>query len=454
MAADHALCLLEESEPWPLAEWWPVSAGFAVGIFSTALLCPVPVRALTFLEIWKLASLATIPVFLITAAAVYMACRVIDSPLGGGRNAADIAVGTGCAASWFPAVVLFYRYNSPWAAALTMALAAVGTRSLLLRRAPGDAADQGRLPPTATAAALEFGAAVILAGDWRGAAIALPVAAVLTTWLLTSRNVWPLNRARPIKLRVVPAFMLGLVFSAGGLTPYLAPGEGAGGLAAMLRSLFSGGVPGYANQGETPEAAELHAPFGQQVQPVEIGESYPAVMLWPEVERYTLLVAPPPAPRSALLTAGPPLSTGIPFSGFYSFQRATVRPPRQWHVTRGDTAVSTFRTTDRSPLVMEAHQDFGRPIDMRCCREIRLAFRVEEPRPDTVKVELVLSDRRAPDGPSASLGREPLAATVVFRIPSASALREFDHATVRFHLAVPRWDRSPKMALRRFHFTP
>lgn len=452
--ADPAFCLLDESEHWPLTEWWPVSAGLAIGIFSTALVCPVPDAVLTFVELWTRASQATILVFILTALTVYLATRAIDDPLGGSRNGADLAVDTACAASWFPAVVLFYRYSSPWAAVLTVALAMAGARAVLRSQTPGKEANQERLPAIATGAVLEFAAAVMLLGDWRGAAIVLPVAAALITWLLTSRALWSVNRARRRKLRVVPAFLLGTVFSAGGLTPYLPLDGETGGVAGLLRSVFHGGDPARASEEQAPETAGLRAPFAHPVQPTEIGEAYPAVRLWPEVEPYTVLVAPLPISREALLTTAPPPTPGIPFSGFYSFQRATVRPPRQWHVTHGDPAATTFRTTDRSPLVMEAHQDFGRPIDMCCCREIRLAFRIEEPRPDTVKVELMLSDRRAPDGPSASLGKEPLSETVVFRMPETSALREFDHAKVRFHLTGQRWDRSPKMALRRFHFTP
>jgi hypothetical protein len=185
---------------------------------------------------------------------------------------------------------------------------------------------------------------------------------------------------------------------------------------------------------------------------VVIGKSYPGVILWPDVEPYTLLVPPPPASRLGLLHGTMPLTAGIPFSGFYSFQRATVRPPRQWHVTHGDPAHTTFRTTDQSPLIMEAHQDFGRPIDMRSCREIRLAIRVADPKPGTVELELVLSRMGVPGQPSYSLGTAPLAETVIFHVPAAAPLREFDHATVRFRLRGARSDRSAGMAIRRFHF--
>jgi hypothetical protein len=429
-------------------------------VFCTSLVCPVTLRAaLSWRELWTLAARCTLPVFLSTAVTVYLACRLMESD-GSGRSAWDIALGLACQASWFPALLLFFRQNSPWAAVLAVVLATAGTRALLLA-AEGDAEGEMRRPRAMGAAvALELGAAGMCMGNWQWAALLLLPAAALLTWMLSSGNLWPLDRfRRGRRIRLVPVFLAGTMFSAGGLTPYLRHGEGSGGIADFLRALFSDG--GSAEQstdtGETiafQGSADRWRFTERGDAPVEIDEAYPGVILWPDLEPYTILLPPLPTPRSALLSQPETATAGIPFSGFYSFQRAMARAPKQWHQTHGDPAVQTFRTTDRSHLVMEAHQDLGRPVDIACCREIRLALRVADARPETVRVAVVLSDRAAEGRPTERLPMARLAETMVFRMPESPALRQFDHVSVEFHLGGPRSDRSARIAIRRFHFVP
>lgn len=462
--SDHAFHLLEESGSWELAEWWPHAVGLAVAAFCTTALCAeVPPATLTSRELWILACRYTLPVFFCTAVSVCLAGRLVAGR--GPQDAWDAALGTACQASWCPALVLFFRHNSPWAAVLAAGLAIAGTRALLLRLERDTEAVSSALHAMAVATALQLGVVAMCVANWRWAALLLSAAAVLLSWMLSSANLWPLGPAmRARRIRLVPVFLLGTLFSAGGLTPYLRHGAGTGGIEGFLRALFgeTGSAARHADAGEGDAGKTGAFPgipdpwrFAERAdQSVAIDESYPGVILWPEVEPYTILMPPLPSPRQPLTRGAETDTAGIPFSGFYSFQRAIFPTPKRWHQMHGDPTALTFRTTDRSRLVMEAHQDFGRPIDLGCCRQIRLTLRLKDVRPEAVKVALDLIDRTARRSFPERLPPERLAETLVFPMPQAPVLRQFDHITLRFHLTGPRWDRSAGIAIRRFHFVP
>jgi len=440
----QVFCLLEEPGSWTLSKWWPEAAGVAMAVFATALAAPpASLPALTSAGLWSLTARSTLPVFIFTAAAVYVSARFTGRAP---RDSSDTAMGLACAATWLAPLVLFFRQNSPWCAGLATVLGAAGARAVLLR---GTAPGTSFFHCLCAAAALQLGALAMAIGDWRAAAIPLTLAAVLAAWMLTARGIWP---ARPLlggrKLRILPAFCLAVAFSAGGLTPYLTRGEGRGGRSVWFRALF--GAAG-------SEAEETVLPPPRRVEitgtrAVIMGDSYPAVIVWPDVEPFATLVPPPPASPHAVFFGGGPEAYGVPFSGYYSFRRATVRQPRSAHTMHGDPAETGFRTTDLSPLIMEAHQDFGTPVAMNCCREIRIIMRVNDPRPDSIRIGLELSDRGSPEQPPEWLGTQPLSETVTFPMPRSPHLARFDRAALRFHLGGRRDDRSARAAVRRLVF--
>ena len=58
----------------------------------------------------------------------------------------------------------------------------------------------------------------------------------------------------------------------------------------------------------------------------------------------------------------------IPFSGVYWFLRAPDRlPPATSLIRRGSADELFFRSADRRPLTMEAHQHLGRQVNLDCC---------------------------------------------------------------------------------------
>jgi hypothetical protein len=202
------------------------------------------------------------------------------------------------------------------------------------------------------------------------------------------------------------------------------------------------------------------------------GNSYPGMILRPEVKDDVMIV--PPRARRQVFDGKPnqrrtdPVS--IPFYGAYWFFRASDKTlPADARESRGDPASTSFKTTDSTAISMEARQNFGSLIDLSCCRAIELVISNGDRRPGTVAVELILSNTRLPGQPRQSLGilpvnstlrwfpgddRPPVAEVLRFRLPVQSAIQGFDQATIRFELRSPREQWSAKIAIEKFRLIP
>jgi hypothetical protein len=202
------------------------------------------------------------------------------------------------------------------------------------------------------------------------------------------------------------------------------------------------------------------------------GDSYPGMILRPEIKDHIAIV-PPVAKRQAF-DAEPserradPVS--IPFYGAYWFFRASDKTlPADAVESRGSPALTSFKTTDFTPISMEARQNFGSLIDLSCCRAIELVISNGDRRPGTVAVELILSNTRLPGQPRQSLGilpvnstlrwfpgddRSAVAEVLSFRFPAQSAIQRFDEAIIRFELRSPREQWSAKIAVEKFRLIP
>ena len=201
-------------------------------------------------------------------------------------------------------------------------------------------------------------------------------------------------------------------------------------------------------------------------------ESYPGMILRPTVEERFPIV--PPVPRRRILELKPsswkddPVS--IPFYGAYWYFRASDGTlPSDSIESRGDPASMSFKTTDFTPIAMEAHQSFSALIDLSCCRTVELVISNGDRRPATVTVELIVTNTRLPGKPQQSLGicsvnssvrwspddnRPPVTETLNFRVPPYPAIRSFDEATVRFQMGSPRERWSAKIAILKFRLIP
>ena len=202
-----------------------------------------------------------------------------------------------------------------------------------------------------------------------------------------------------------------------------------------------------------------------------VGSVYPGIVLLPEQQPHTVLVPPLPMMRRGLLSVNLASPLSIPFFGVYWFFKAPdTRPPGNSLRAYGSPVEHVFRSTDHSPLFMEATQNFGMSIDLSCCREIQIAISNADTYPGTVSLEVILVDTMLVHRPSQSLGTAlvtsrpgwtfygdrppPQPETLTFAIPATTALHSFDEITIRFRLDVPRTDTGAKVAIERFVFVP
>jgi hypothetical protein len=227
--------------------------------------------------------------------------------------------------------------------------------------------------------------------------------------------------------RALVLLAFAIVFTLAGLLPYMHAG--------------GGGEMAQSNRSPAESAGRL-------------GGEYKGVILVPEPAPHAVLVPPLPFLRHDLFAEKRPNPLSVPFFGVYwLFRWPFSRPPPDAYVAKGNPLKSVFRSSDRIPLRMEAHQNFGTLIDLSCCSEIQLAVRSAE---ETIALELILTNTTLPGKPSVSLGQVSVGNTthqlLSFDVPLRPRIREFDEATIVFHRAFQL--ASAKVAIERFVFVP
>jgi hypothetical protein len=220
----------------------------------------------------------------------------------------------------------------------------------------------------------------------------------------------------------------------------------------LLRDLFGDDAPpagagagGYQPQ-PPPVASPGIAPDG----------SFPGIILLPEVRPVARLVAPPPKGLSS--GAAPARPYGIPFDGPYLLYRwPAQRPPATSVLQHGSPAALGFSTLDHWPLNMEAIQKFDEPIDLGCCRSVRVEIWNADRYPNTVSLELWCGAsfvNTAPVRSTPDLKRDPIVAvpeTLEFAVKTPRVCNEFKVAFRRLKL---RGDKSARIQLERFVLVP
>jgi hypothetical protein len=183
--------------------------------------------------------------------------------------------------------------------------------------------------------------------------------------------------------------------------------------------------------------------------------TFPGVILWPEIRTVPRIVAPPPPGISA--GAVPQRDYGIPFAGQYLLYRFPQRrPPPTSILQRGSPAALSFSTVDRTPLNMDAIQKLDQPIDLSCCRAVRVEIWNADRDARLVKLELYANDVRlgvAPVTSTPDLSRDPLVAVPeTLEFPTAPVL--CTQFKVVFRREFPRNHRSARVAIERFVLVP
>lgn len=170
---------------------------------------------------------------------------------------------------------------------------------------------------------------------------------------------------------------------------------------------------------------------------------YRTIVLWPPPKKEKIIVAPSFAIDASGGHKAKPWV--IPFNGpYWYFKFAGESPGPLARNAHGDPLKVNVRSTDSSPLLMEAHQYLVTPVDLSCCREIQLVFR-NDLSLGAAQVGILLTDSHAKSRSSQSLGIKPIALytadptresaspieeTVSFLIPRHGTIKQFDQITV------------------------
>lgn len=199
-----------------------------------------------------------------------------------------------------------------------------------------------------------------------------------------------------------------------------------------------------------------------------LGGDYTGLFLYPKLKQTVILVPPLPSLQNGLFSSQTDNPLRVPFFGIYwVFRHPELAPMPDSFRGEGDPEGMNLRSMDGRPLRVEARQNFGRIIDLRCCSRIQLQVRNNDRYPGTIRVELLLRDSRVPKLSMVSLGSYELRSTQRFRlydyrpavqetvdyaVPRGAA--PFDEAVVRFHLDHTRDRRAAKVAVEAFVFVP
>ena len=189
-----------------------------------------------------------------------------------------------------------------------------------------------------------------------------------------------------------------------------------------------------------------------------LDQVFPGVVLYPVVKSSVRLIAPPAQVLQEISNA-PSKTYRIPFDGVYWFWRAPAQgPPDTAVVQQGNPSKLIFRSTDGSQLEMEAHQHLGSEVSLGCCSAIEIVIENADAHPESIGVELAISNSRLAGKPSQSLGILPLTSQagqiLKFRIPSRTKLQIFDELTVRFRMNWWRGSQSASIAIQSFALVP
>ncbi len=354
---------------------------------------------------------------------------------------------------WLPPLALFISQGSIWAGLAAVAFGWHITRSRhFLERTPDEpdvqapaselfqtfrAVDSLRRVPSrdalCSAVCVQNGALIGLLGQPMVCAAFLGAGSVAAARAVNKQRAFDSRSSgslAPMRRALAP-LAFAILFTLAGLMPYLRGGGGGGG--SQVAEAGSSDPTGFLNG------------------------TYKGVILLPEPAPHAVLVAPLPFLRHDLFTERRSNPLSVPFFGAYwLFRWPQSRPPPDSYVIRGSPLKSVFRSSDRIPLSMEAHQNFGTLIDLSCCSQIQIAISSAELDFRSIALELILTNTTLPGRPSQSLGSvmiTPSQAILSFDVPGLfSRLSRFDEATILFHRGIRL--ESARVAIDRFIFVP
>jgi len=154
----------------------------------------------------------------------------------------------------------------------------------------------------------------------------------------------------------------------------------------------------------------------------------------------------------------------IPFYGpYWYFKIPGETPGPNAQTTHADPLKANVRSTDRFPLLMDAHQYLASPIDLTCCREMQVVFR-NDPTLGALAVALTLTDTQtkrsqnlgiklvAPTQPPGITS--PTDETLIFSFPKSATITKFDAITVTLVSTPTHATAGRRVAIERFIMIP
>jgi hypothetical protein len=187
---------------------------------------------------------------------------------------------------------------------------------------------------------------------------------------------------------------------------------------------------------------------------------YQTIVLWPLKKPEKVIPSPPVNIDSSAPGTGK--AWIIPFYGpYWYFKIPGEIPGPNAQTTHADPLKANVRSTDRLPLLMDAHQYLGSPIDITCCREMQVVFR-NDPTLGALAVAVALTDSQKKR--SQNLGiklvtttpgiASPAEETLIFSFPKSAAITKFDAITVTLVSAPMHATAGRRVAIERFIMIP
>jgi len=145
--------------------------------------------------------------------------------------------------------------------------------------------------------------------------------------------------------------------------------------------------------------------------------AYWGVFLWPEASSKPIQLVAPAGSAHGGFGNGLRVRLKIPFDGVYWFFRPPdSSPPPESVVAYGSPDQTGFRSTDSTPLIMEAHQNPRTPIELTGFSRIEVVVRNTDSMSDAVTIELTLINSSQPFACPLSAGRASLLPAETFCI--------------------------------------
>jgi len=375
-----------------------------------------------------------------------------------------VSLRTSAAAIWFAPATILLSASSPVYLAAAIALVFSATRLLYSQWrsvAPPDSKPEPGLgvlqtggirsgflprdPGMSLAAGLSVQAAVsgwLMGASLLAAALCSLAVAILTVFA-ASKGL--LREDQPSLPRSAFGFALTILLAAGlmvtGLHRGRSGGDGSGAEMAAVKTTKDVANPpnyGLAKSGD-----------------------FPGVILRPERRPVPLLVEPTPS-RSQFAHRSPDHPFSIPFDGEYWLYRWPFSsPPAGSFIYHGSPTNVSYRTTDETPLRMDAHQVLDREIDLSCCSKVEIEIFNADTHPGSISLELFVADHGAR---FVSLGSQLVTShpdASVKPVRAVSETLEFsarpmniDEIKVQFHRMLSRTGRSARIAINRFLLVP